>query len=418
MENILQEKTVLDTPDAPSVDLATESDVKLWLQHTGFFDVDHRQKVLGALRQLKALDEQRQKIISEIHHATPYAVPPSTPVFSQSQSVYSPSPYSALARYHATGVQSAGELCGSEPSVVDKGADSESAYSTFEKESLSSQQHDIPAPDSSVKHAQENDEVVTSPDNVDDAGLENQKEQSLAKKLKAVKASDTNAWPDEGVRPSTPTQEARFFLVKSFNSMNVEMAQRDGLWITKAENGPMLSFAFKQCKTVYLIFSINKSKAFQGYARMTTAPDLNIAPAKWMSNISWKASYPFRIEWLNTRRTAFWTLGDLKNAFNDDAPVFVGRDGQEYPEDCGHKILEVLDQSPEESSKSGGDSPKAAPVSPWATLASPRSHAKSGKTDALSWRRQESSGWSWDEAAPPHTGSEAADDLPLIELEY
>ncbi|EHK40540.1 hypothetical protein TRIATDRAFT_226343 [Trichoderma atroviride IMI 206040] len=219
-------------------------------------------------------------------------------------------------------------------------------------------------------------------------------------------------------RPSlTKSIEARFFLVKSFNSMNVEMAQRDGLWITKAENGPMLSFAFKQCKTVYLIFSINKSKAFQGYARMTTAPDPNIAPAKWMSNISWKASHPFRIEWLNTRRTAFWTLGDLKNAFNDHAPVFVGRDGQEYPEDCGRKILEVLDSSLEET-KSGGDSPKAAPASPWATPASPRSHAKSGKTEALSWRREEPSGWRWDETAPAHTCSEVADDMPLIEIEY
>lgn len=153
---------------------------------------------------------------------------------------------------------------------------------------------------------------------------------------------------------------------------------------------------------------------------MTTAPDPKIAPTKWMSNISWKASYPFRIEWLNTRRTAFWTLGSLKNPFNDDAPVFVGRDGQEYPEDCGRKILEVLDQSPEET-KSGDDSPKTAPVSPWAaTPASPRSHAKSGKTDALSWRREEPSNWSWDEAAPAHTGSEAevADDMPLIEIEY
>ncbi|UKZ62610.1 uncharacterized protein TrAtP1_003851, partial [Trichoderma atroviride] len=149
MTNLLQEKTALDTPDAPSVDLAAENDVKLWLQHTGFFDVEHRQKVLGALRQLKALDEQRQKIISEIHHTTPYVVPPSTPVFSQSQSqsqsVYSPSPYSAqkpsplalgrlgdyanLAGYHVAGAQSAGELCGSEPSLVNKGADSESAYS-------------------------------------------------------------------------------------------------------------------------------------------------------------------------------------------------------------------------------------------------------------------------------------------------
>lgn len=149
---------------------------------------------------------------------------------------------------------------------------------------------------------------------------------------------------------------------------------------------------------------------------MTTAPGPEIVPAKWMSNISWKASHPFRIEWLNTRRTPFWTLGDLKNAFNDDAPVFVGRDGQEYPEDCGRKILEVLDQSPEEI-KGGDDSPKTAPVSPWATPASPRSRAKSGKTEALSWRREEPSDWSWDEAAPVHTSPEAADDMPLIEIE-
>lgn len=160
-------------------------------------------------------------------------------------------------------------------------------------------------------------------------------------------------------------------------------------------------------------------------ARMTTAPDPKIAPAKWMSNISWQPSYPFRIEWLNTRRTEFWNLGDLKNAFNDDAPVFVGRDGQEYPEDCGRKILGILDQSSEESvvdsrgvdsrgvDSHGVDSPWATPASPWVTPASPRSHAKSRKTKALSWRREEPSGWG--EAAPAQTGDEAADDMPLIE---
>lgn len=145
---------------------------------------------------------------------------------------------------------------------------------------------------------------------------------------------------------------------------------------------------------------------------MTTAPDPTIAPAKWMSNISWKTSHPFRVEWLSTRRTAFWTLGDLKNAFNDDAPVFVGRDGQEYPEDCGRKILEVLDQSPEGSSvdSRGADSP-------WPSPASPRSNAKSGgKGETPNWRRKEPSGWGWDDAAPAQPGSEPADhDMPLIE---
>jgi hypothetical protein len=77
---------------------------------------------------------------------------------------------------------------------------------------------------------------------------------------------------------------------------------------------------------------------------MTSAPDANISPAKWMNNITWEASDPFRIEWLNTRRTEFWKLGDLKNPLNDGKPVFVGRDGQEYPEACGRTMIRILDR--------------------------------------------------------------------------
>lgn len=250
MTNLLQDTTALDTPDAPSVDLAAEIDVKLWLQHTGFFDVEHRQKVLGALRQLKALDEQRQKIISDIHHATPYDVPPSTPVFSrsQSQSVYSPSLYSAqkpsplalgrlrdyadLAGYHATGVQSAGELCGSEPSLVNKGADSESAYSTFGNGSLSSQQHDMPAPDSSVKHAQRTGDAVASLDG--DADLKNQDKQSPSKRPIVIEASDNDAWPvDEVVQPSTPTQGILTLMPKRLKATLVDKINRSSILLSQ-----------------------------------------------------------------------------------------------------------------------------------------------------------------------------------------
>lgn len=249
MTNLLQDTTALDTPDAPSVDLAAEIDVKLWLQHTGFFDVEHRQKVLGALRQLKALDEQRQKIISDIHHATPYVVPPSTPVFSrsQSQSVYSPSLYSAqkpsplalgrlrdyadLAGYHATGVQSAGELCGSEPSLVNKGADSESAYSTFGNGSLSSQQHDMPAPDSSVKHAQRTGDAVAS---LDGADLKNQDKQSPSKRPIVIEASDNDAWPvDEVAQPSTPTQGISTLMPKRLKATLVDKINRSSILLSQ-----------------------------------------------------------------------------------------------------------------------------------------------------------------------------------------
>jgi hypothetical protein len=196
----------------------------------------------------------------------------------------------------------------------------------------------------------------------------------------------------------------------------------------------MLTYAFNQCKNVFLIFSVNKSKAFQGYvspliqivatspyypcltiihlqARMTTAPSPDIATAKWMNNISWEASSPFRVEWLNTRRTEFWNLGDLKNSFNDEAPVFVGRDGQEYPESCGRKIIEIINRGTGERS---GASPLATQQTYNDTKpVDSHSHSKFGKKEALTWRREDFT--DADESVLAHAESAPVDDMPLIE---
>jgi hypothetical protein len=194
MRNLLLEKTGSNTHDTPGIDLEAESDLKLWLHHTGFFDVEHRQKVLGALRKLKAIDEQRWKIISEIQTNTPYIVPPSTPAMPQSPtafSTYSPSifptqkpnqstldrlaEYNHLSGLHATATTpSSGELCGSEPSLVNKGADSDCAYSAFGNGSSSSQQHDVPTSNTSFKHAKQIVETATP---LGDPDSESQEEQ-------------------------------------------------------------------------------------------------------------------------------------------------------------------------------------------------------------------------------------------------
>ncbi|KAM0262294.1 hypothetical protein ACHAQJ_001763 [Trichoderma viride] len=430
MKSMLQDKSGPNTHDASSTDVESESDfsdLKLWLQHTGFFDLEHRQKVLSALRKLKVIDEQRWKLISEIQTTTPYIVPPSTPAMPQSPtafSAYSPSlvptrkpnqstldrltDYNSLSGLHVTATPGSGDLCSSEPSLVNRGGDSDCAYSAFGNGSLSSQQHDVPIHSSSVKHAQQ---TVDDPDS---ESQEDEWSQGPKRSIETEAIHCDKTWRMDGDAQTltlAPKPEARYFLIKSFNTMNVEMSQRDGLWITKAKNGPMLTFAFNQCKNVYLIFSVNKSKAFQGYARMTTAPSPEIAPAKWMNNISWEASSPFRVEWLNTRRTEFWNLGDLKNSFNDEAPVFVGRDGQEYPESCGRNIIEIMDRTTGERS--------GTPL--WPTreayndtkLANPHSHSKSGKKEALNWRREELS--DADEAVLAHAASEPVDDMPLIE---
>ncbi|KAL7815460.1 YT521-B-like domain-containing protein [Trichoderma aethiopicum] len=361
--------------DLATISLDTDSDLKLWLQHTGFFDLEHRQKVLVALRKLKDIDEQRCRIVSEMRASTTdyYLVSP-TP--QSSTTLASPSSSLSLAAQKArqsavydysdsrSGVFAGSSERGgggSEISSLTRGAASDNGSMAFGDRPVSRQEQDAAPSTASVQNPQPAVETnAPSPIDPDDDDNDNDDDDSPEAESPLPlsgwgKPRDTvpprlsmgkpaNRYPLAQSLSSVPKQESRYFLVKSFNVSNVEMSQRDGLWITKAKNGSLFASAFAQHKNVYLIFSINKSKAFQGYARMTSAPDGNIPPAKWMNNISWEASAPFRIEWLNTRRTEFWRLGDLANPLNDGKPVFIGRDGQEYPEQCGRKMVRILDR--------------------------------------------------------------------------
>ena len=137
--------------------------------------------------------------------------------------------------------------------------------------------------------------------------------------------------------------------------------------------------AFKESKHVILLFSVTGSKAFQGYvskpsvpvlqwrivvtlspfhllsdyldvwlskqAKMTSAPGPGVERPSWMSDILWDTSDPFRINWKNTATTEFWRMNHLKNALNDHKPVFVGRDGQEFPFHCGREMAYIMDEA-------------------------------------------------------------------------
>ncbi|KAK3384406.1 YT521-B-like domain-containing protein [Lasiosphaeria ovina] len=138
--------------------------------------------------------------------------------------------------------------------------------------------------------------------------------------------------------------DARYFIVKSFNEDNVLKCMDDGVWATQVQNGQVLTSAFANCRNVILFFSINKSKAFQGYARMATAPSPDTPRPKWMSGIHWDVSPPFRVEWLSKVPVEFFRVGHLKNRYNEYLPVLVGKDGQEIEEECGRQLLLEMEQ--------------------------------------------------------------------------
>ncbi|KAL9607876.1 MAG: hypothetical protein Q9167_007254 [Letrouitia subvulpina] len=136
----------------------------------------------------------------------------------------------------------------------------------------------------------------------------------------------------------------RYFVIKSFTAQNVVAAQRDCIWATQPKNLEVFTEAFNGCRHVILIFSVNNSRAFQGYSKMLSLPSADIPAPEWQSRLLWQSTHPFRIEWITIAETRFHRVAHLKNALNEGQMVLVGKDGQEIEAECGRSLCELIDE--------------------------------------------------------------------------
>ncbi|KAJ6557540.1 YT521-B-like domain-containing protein [Mycena capillaripes] len=60
----------------------------------------------------------------------------------------------------------------------------------------------------------------------------------------------------------------RFFILKALTQTDLDLSVQTGVWATQKHNEGVLDRAFRTSKDVFLIFSVNKSGEFYGYARM------------------------------------------------------------------------------------------------------------------------------------------------------
>ena len=139
-------------------------------------------------------------------------------------------------------------------------------------------------------------------------------------------------------------------MIKSWNHDNVVTAMRDSLWATQEKNEQLLTHAFNTSRHVILLFSVNKSMAFQGYALMTSPPDPNLPKPGFCKKLNWGTSPAFTLRWLATTPVHFRLVGHLKNTMNIDEEgkpmaVLVGKDGQEISADAGMGTVWVLDEA-------------------------------------------------------------------------
>ncbi|VDK20313.1 unnamed protein product [Taenia asiatica] len=133
----------------------------------------------------------------------------------------------------------------------------------------------------------------------------------------------------------------KYFLIKSNNYENVEIAKKKNAWSTPIGNESRLNRAYYDSNNVLLIFSVRESGKFQGFARLASPSDSRlhidwVLPSSRMSvNV---LSSPFKLDWVTKHELPFTSVSHLTNSWNDGKQVKIGRDGQEIEPVCGQAL--------------------------------------------------------------------------------
>ncbi|XP_060769254.1 3'-5' RNA helicase YTHDC2 isoform X2 [Neoarius graeffei] len=134
----------------------------------------------------------------------------------------------------------------------------------------------------------------------------------------------------------------RYFVMKSSNLRNIELSQQRGIWSTTPNNEHKLNRAFQENSTIFLIFSVQGSGHFQGYARMSS--EIGSERCK-----DWGAAGlggVFSVEWIRKESLPFQVTHQVLNPWNENKKVQISRDGQELEPQAGAQLLQLWDRFP------------------------------------------------------------------------
>lgn len=142
----------------------------------------------------------------------------------------------------------------------------------------------------------------------------------------------------------TVNPKCRFFVIKSYNIIDVNASFINGIWASTELGNKRLSKAFKSTKTnggdIYLFFLVNGSGKFSGICRMTSDVDFNKSSDIWSEVSKWQGI--FQLEWLLIKDIPNKYFQNLKVPQNENKPVTNSRDTQEVPFDVAISMLKIF----------------------------------------------------------------------------
>ncbi|XP_054875386.1 3'-5' RNA helicase YTHDC2 isoform X2 [Amphiprion ocellaris] len=137
------------------------------------------------------------------------------------------------------------------------------------------------------------------------------------------------------VPPGLVFSSVRYFIMKSSNSRNLEISQQKGIWSTTPSNETKLTKAFLENSLIILIFSVQGSGHFQGYAHMTSAISQESCQDWGFMGLGGM----FSVEWIHKESLPFQYTQHILNSWNNNKMVQISRDGQELEPQAGSQLL-------------------------------------------------------------------------------
>ncbi|KAM6230632.1 3'-5' RNA helicase YTHDC2 [Porphyrio hochstetteri] len=169
----------------------------------------------------------------------------------------------------------------------------------------------------------------------------------------SVKSTDSSSYPSPCASPVSPAcgkgskypsprsnTPVRYFILKSSNLQNIGISQQKGIWSTMPSNERKLNNAFWESSMVYLIFSVQGSGHFQGFARMAS----EIGCEKSQDWGSAGLGGVFKVDWIRKESLPFQFAQHLLNPWNDNKKVQISRDGQELEPQVGEQLVQLWDR--------------------------------------------------------------------------
>ncbi|SBT79375.1 YTH domain-containing protein, putative [Plasmodium malariae] len=150
--------------------------------------------------------------------------------------------------------------------------------------------------------------------------------------------------PFQDVKNLYSRAKTKFFLIKSSSDKNISISLNFNIWATTPKNENKFVTAFVENDYVVLIFSVNGSSKFCGYAIMQSKPGMskNNHVYFYYDDKIFRGRN-FDIQWIRVVDVAFQEVSHLKNSLNENKPIKVGRDGQEIEQIAGIKLCEIFE---------------------------------------------------------------------------